>query len=227
MNFIRQLFLLACILGFNENLHCQFQDAGLWMNLNVEKKLTENLSLQLNQFVRLDENCSEIGTWGSEVGFNRLITKKSKFAVMYRLMGRRRNDLSYSFRHRFFADISRQSQWRGMTFQARVRWQMQYRDVNSSLNGWNYAEKYIRTLFFASKRITYHWSAFAMAELFSPVLIAGKTSFAPDRTMRYVGLNFRHNRHSEIILYYLINRPVYGINPRTDCITGIRWDLTL
>ena len=227
MNIVSRFFLTVCFLFFHAELFCQYEDAGLWTSLNIEKQLNERTSLQFNNFLRFNENYSELGTWGTEFGLNKAITRKVKYSLMYRAMGRKQLDNSYSIRHRFFADLSRQSTWLGITFQARLRGQFQFRDVNSSPNGWSSAEKYLRTLFFASKRVNYHWSFFTMAEIFSPVLVSGRTSISPDRTMSYAGLNYRFNKYSELVLYYLLNRPAYGVNPKTEHISGIRFDITL
>lgn len=227
MNIIKKIFGLILGFSFSHLAFAQYEDAGLWLNLNVEYKLNPANSILLNQFARFDENVSQLGTWGIEGGFLKNTSSNTKISIMYRTMGRRRLDDTYSIRHRLFCDLSRKSDWLGFFWQARLRLQVQKKDVLSSPTGLPSTEKYIRPLFFVSKRLSYHWSLFLMNEVFIPVDLSQKKDFFIDRNMAYVGCNFRVNRHIEIITYYLQNKALYSINPRTDHITGIRLDLTL
>lgn len=227
MNITKKILGLFLSLSLSHFANAQYEDAGLWLNVNTEFTLNPNNSLLFNQLGRFDENVSQLGTWGIEGGFLRNTSKNTKVSIMYRTMGRRRLDDTYSIRHRLFCDLSRKSEWLGLFWQARLRLQLQKKDVLSSPNGLTSTEKYIRPLFFVSKRLSYHWSLFLMDELFIPVDLTQKKDFFVDRNMAYIGCNFRVNRHVEIITYYLQNRALFSVNPRTDHVTGIRLDLTL
>ena len=56
----RHLFLIlipALILVFLSNgLHAQYNDAGLWLGISVEKKLTSSTSLLFNEECRFNES---------------------------------------------------------------------------------------------------------------------------------------------------------------------------
>lgn len=219
------LFLLVSTLHFEAM--AQQNDFGLWLNFNIEKKMTERSSLYLNSLARFQHNASELGTIGSELGYGYKLPRQYSLSLTYRYFSRSRPDRSFSERHRIFIDVSKQKSIFGFTVQGRLRFQYQVRDVLSSDLPWLNASYYLRPMLFVSKRINYHWSVYTMNELFIPLPHLQPSPLQPvDRLMTYVGVNYRLNRHLELIPYYLINMQLNAPNRQTSFIVGLRTDIT-
>lgn len=207
------------------HLKAQNNDCGLWMNLNFEKKLNDWSSVYANGLCRFQNNISELGTMGAEIGYGRKLGRNYSVSGFYRYFSRSRLDRSFSHRHRFFVDVMKQKKVLGLTVQGRMRFQYQVRDVYSSDAPLLNADYYLRPMIFLSKRLSYHVSFFSMGELFVPVQPGFKAPNT-DRLMFYLGMNYRVNRHLELIPYYLINKALHTINPSTSFIFGSRMDVT-
>lgn len=219
------LFLLVSMLHFG--VIAQHNDFGLWLNFNMEKKMSERSSLFFNSLARFQNNASELSTIGSELGYGYKLPHKYTLGLTYRFFSRSRPDRSFSERHRIFIDVSKQKSIRGFTVQGRLRFQYQVRDVLSSDLPWLNASFYLRPMLFISKRINYHWSVYTMNELFAPLRHLMPSPLQPiDRLMSYLGVNYRLNRHLELIPYYLINMQLNAPNRRTEFIVGMRTDIT-
>ena len=81
------LLVVAGISGF-----AQVQDAGLWMSVNIEKKITPALSACFTEEMRMNENITEVGAVLSEIGMMMKFGKHFRAGVSYRYTRQRRVD---------------------------------------------------------------------------------------------------------------------------------------
>lgn len=129
-----------CFLAFSlivslTGLKAQVNDAGLWTNLSLEKKITKDLDLLFTEEFRFNENLTELGSFFSDIGAEYKIYKGLKAGLFYRYTNKRRVDDSYSQAHRIYADVAYKHKIKRFEIGYRVRFQVQYKDVRSGETG--------------------------------------------------------------------------------------------
>ena len=113
----------------------QVNDAGLWIDFTIKKKITKRLDAFLTEEIRLNENITEAGTIYTEAGAEYEILNGFKAGVFYRFILRRRLDDSYSKSNRYYFDLSYGLPIKRVEIKYRFRFQQQYRDYNCSPEG--------------------------------------------------------------------------------------------
>lgn len=116
-------------------MYGQEQDAGLWTNITIEKKITRNLDATFTQEFRFDENITELGTFFSDAGIEYKFWKGFKAGIFYRYGFRQRPDGSFSQRHRVYFDLGYKRKFKRFEAGYRVRIQTQYSNINRSEAG--------------------------------------------------------------------------------------------
>ncbi len=212
--------------GLLSGLHAssQVQDANLWLNVSVEKKIIPTLSVSINQEFRLNENITELGTFFTDIGLNYKINKYLRVSASYRFINKRRLDDSYSIRHRYYFDLVVRKKFNPVTLSFRTRFQSQYNDVLSSEDG-KIPEYYSRNKLTVKVDAGNHLSPYVYAELFSPL----KRPFDIFMdNMRYcVGVEYEINRMNTLDVFYIFQKECHVKNPETDHIIGIGYSINL
>ncbi|MGQ0828546.1 MAG: DUF2490 domain-containing protein [Bacteroidota bacterium] len=209
--------LLFFILSFAAN--AQVKDAGLWLGLSAEKKLSTRFALELTEEVRFNENISELATALTELGIGYKITKGLTSTVSYRFSQRRRVDDFYSLRHRYNIDLSYKVKIKKISVTMRGRFQSQYTDINASETG-NVPRNYLRSKFALKYLTGKKTSPFISIEFFNRINDPSGEAFV-DNIRYQFGLDHELNKFSTITLSYLINKQVNVNNPWTSYITAI------
>ncbi|MFA4851167.1 MAG: DUF2490 domain-containing protein [Bacteroidales bacterium] len=215
-------FLIFLISGFFYAT-AQVSDAGLWLSLNAEKKITPVLSLNLAQEFRFNENITELGTFLSEAGLTYKINKVIRISGNYRFTNKRRLDDSYSKRHRYYFDLSMRKKLSSVIFILRTRFQSQYADVYSSQDGTvpsNYSRNKLTFRFDSGKK----YSPYISTELFTPLNKSG--AFYINNARYCAGIVYDINRMHAIDVFYMIQQQYNTIDPRKDFIIGISYNFT-
>jgi hypothetical protein len=132
-------FWLAVILSVSG----QVNDAGLWTNITIKKKITKNFDASVTEELRFNENITELGTIYTDIGAEYEILNGFKAGAFYRFVCKRRLDDSYSKAHRYYFDLSYGYAIKRFEIGYRIRFQSQYKDYNSSPEG-HVPEYYIR-----------------------------------------------------------------------------------
>jgi len=209
------LLMLAC----NDLGLAQTNDAGMWLSVNVEKKLNPVWALQFSEELRLNENYTEVGTLFSDVGLSYKFNGNFKVSANYRFTNSRRLDNIYDNRHRYYFDLNYRYKMKPLVFAVRGRWQSQYVDVFSSPDG-KISENYFRP------KIEVKWDPdkkmlpFLSAEAFIATGIRKNNTGLG--CMRYTaGTQFAFSARSNIEIFYMIQQEMNGKNPETDFILGI------
>lgn len=214
----RQLIICAVILGFiSSNLMAQVNDAGLWTNISLEKKISKKISIVASEELRFNENISELGTFFTEIGPQFKVYKGFNAGISYRFIQKRQLDDSYSIRHRINTDLSYRFKIKDFTFSLRERYQIQYGE-NYFIGEGETAKTTLRSKLSIKYRINKKWDASVFGEVFNP-LFTGETYSSDFRTG--AGIDYQIIKPLSLELFYLFNKELNVANPTHDYISGI------
>lgn len=220
---ISRVAVLAMLLLLisNGRASAQTKDAGLWLSVNLEKKLSPAWAVQFSEELRLNENITEAGTIFSDLGISYKLNGNLRASANYRFTNSRRLDNSYDIRHRYYFDLSYRQKLKPIVFNLRGRWQSQYVDVFSSPDG-KTPDKYFRPKLEAKLDLDKKITPFLSAEAF---VVTGNNKDMPAfDCMRYTaGLQYAFSSRRGIEIFYLLQRERNVNNPETDYISGISY----
>lgn len=214
------LFLVGTfvLLSASKSTSAQVKDAGLWLSLNAEKKITSKLSATLSQEFRMNENITELGTAFTEAGIEYKIFKKGFVGLSYRFIQKRKVDDFYSLRHRINVDAGYRFKVTRMSLTVRERFQTQYSDVNTSPEG-HIPEYYLRSKLTFKYNLEKKYTPFMAAELFYQLNNAKGNEI--DNIRYSAGFDYEINKLHSLEVFYLINKEVNVNDPWTEYIIGI------
>jgi hypothetical protein len=213
---LKLVILLFFIL--TDILSAQVQDAGAWISLNFEKKITRALAFNLSEELRINENMTELGTIFSDAGISYKFKDLFKLSGNYRFINKKRLDNSYSIRHRYYFDLSFKKKIKPVDVLLRLRFQSQYKDMLSSTDGM-IPENYLRTKLTVKIKFKKAFVPYLYSELFNPL---NKPDQRNIDNMRYcAGLEYKINRRYMLDFFYLIQVEQNVKNPQTDFIAGM------
>jgi hypothetical protein len=217
-------FLFLPLLFISNAAFTQVNDAGLWLGLNLEKKISGNFSLNLEDELRLNENLSEAGTHYTEIGGDYKLSKGFSAGLYYRFTEKRRLDDSYSKRHRFYTELSYRRKVNRFSFTLRERLQCQYADIQSSEKG-HIPEYYLRSKFSIKYRVKKRIQPFVNTEIFYQLSNAEGNEIDNFRVAG--GLEYSFKKYGSVELYYLINKEINVKDPLTEYIIGLGYNYAL
>ena len=99
----------------------QEKDAGLWLSVNLEKKITPALFVTFTEEVRMNENITEVGTIFSDLGLGYKFGKRFRTSANFRFINKRSLDDSYDNRVRYYFDFVYRERFKPLVIQFRVR----------------------------------------------------------------------------------------------------------
>lgn len=213
------LFVMVC----GSKAVGQVNDAGLWLSVSLEKKLTPGFSLHLDDELRLNENITEAGTHFTEFGGEYTILKGLSAGIYYRFTQKRRVDDSYSKRHRYYAELSYRRKIHKISFTLRERFQTQYADMYSSDKGL-VPEFYLRSKLTVKTKLMKATQIFANTEIFYPLSNPDRNEI--DGLRVAAGLEYNLKKYGLIEGFYMINKEINVKNPLTDYIIGLGYSYT-
>lgn len=202
----------------------QVNDAGMWIGIDLEKKIGNGLAIQFSDEIRMNENISEVGTWFNEIGLEYRINKVISASVAYRLIQKRRLDDSYSTRHRYLINLNFREKLGNISLSFRARYQSQYRDVLSSDNG-KLPDNYLRTRVMAKYDTNKKYVPFLSGETFFHLNHPEGVVF--DNYRLSGGISYEWNKKSSLNLGYMVDREINVSNPWTNYIITLSWEQRL
>lgn len=211
------LFILFYFLLKGSSM-AQVNDAGAWLSLNFEKKITSSLSFNLSEELRFNENLTELGTFFSDAGISYKIKDFLKISGNYRFINKKRFDNSYSYRHRYYFDLGLKKKIKPLEVLLRLRFQSQYKDIFSSADGMT-PEDYLRTKLTVKMKIKKSFSPYLYGELFNPLNNPKNKNI--DNIRYCAGLEYKINRRYMVDIFYMIQAERNVKNPKTDFLTGL------
>jgi len=220
-NILKILLVLFCCLGCNLFSHAQ--DAGFWLSVNAEKKITQALSVSLSEEFRLNENMNEFGTFFTDAGLTYKINKYLRISANYRFICKRRLDDSYSNRHRYYFDLTVRKKFKPVTLSLRTRFQSQYADIFSSEDG-KIPAYYLRDKLTIKYDAGKHIQPYFYAEIYTP--LKHPYDVFIDKTRYCAGFEYEINRMNTIDVFYLFQKEYNVKAPETDYVIGLGYYLS-
>jgi hypothetical protein len=199
-------------------LFAQVNDAGLWLSLNGEKKITSRFSVELSQEFRMNENITELGEFFTDAGITYKINKNIRVAANYRFINKRRKDDFYYRRNRFYFDLSFKKKFKPLAFSFRTRFEDEYRQMrkNTDYPGPYYCSK---NKFTAKLDLNKKFVPYLYAETSNP--LNDPHGFFIDQMKYCGGIEYNINRVHSFDFYYLIQKDMNVNEPETDYVIGI------
>jgi hypothetical protein len=196
----------------------QQKDAGLWMSLNVEKKINKHFSVTfLNQYI-LNQNLHELGLYFFDAGLNYKYNDNFSAAANYRFSNARNLDNFYEQRQMFYADVSYAKGFGKFGITARARLQKQYYPQLFNEESYRKPKTYSRDKLTLRYRFNWYWSVYAAEEIFYRM---DKGEIAAWRTS--AGVYYQFNLKNKIEISYGVQEQSNVQNPYTNFITGINY----
>ena len=218
-NFILKFHSLFIVLTFCFSAKAQVNDAWLWLNLNVEKKITQKFSAQFTHSLRFYENFSELGTSFSELGTSYKIINPLTVGGFYRFSQNKKVDDFYSNRHLFSLYLNYKLKYNQFKINFREQIQTKYTDVGTSETGMAPSDHF-RSKISVSYDLNKKYTPFISTELF--YAIGGYI----DNVRYKVGAEYVFNKISSVNLYYMIDKEIDVKNPWTNYIIGLEYNYT-
>lgn len=215
INFFCFLFLFICLQS-----NAQVKDAGLWLSLNFEKKITKRIAAELSQEVRINENISELGISFTEIGGEYKFNKKVSAALFYRYIQKRQLNDMYLSSHRWFVDVSYKRKIKKISLTLRQRIQAQVRALSTSSES-KVPEYYMRTKLSVKLDLDKKYTPFISGEIFYPVF--NREEIFIDNTRVSAGFEYEFNKRHSVTIFYMINSEVNVNDPWTDYISGVSY----
>jgi len=215
--------ILLILIFTGKILFSQVNDAGLWLSLNIEKKINPDLSICLSEEFRLNENFSELGSIFSDVGLNYNLNKHIKLSVNYRFTNKRKLDDSYDKRHRYYFDLSFKKKKKPINLSFRSRYQSQYTNIYSSADGLT-PKNYLREKLTIKLDLDKNYEPYIYSEGFFS--LNNPTGNGFDNIRYCSGIEYSFNRACKLDLFYLIQKEYNVKNPKTDYIIGLGYSFS-
>ncbi len=226
-SFRRAFLLSSMILLFiafsSGNGNAQVNDAGLWLSVNIEKKITPLLSAYFTEELRMNENITEAGTIFSEFGLSYRLSKRFKVGATYRHSHKRNLDDSYDTRQRWYFDFTYRERVSVLTLLLRMRFQTEYTDFYTSAEG-KVPEYHIVPKLTIKADLNRNYVPYIYAE---PYYRVNDPVYGPcDKLRLCAGVEYTINRMHMLDLHYLIQKEYNVKNPETDFVVGLSYYFT-
>jgi hypothetical protein len=212
------------LLFFSFSAAAQFNDAGLWLSMNAEKKITPKLSAELSQDFRIHENISELGESLSEIGLSYKINKNCHVSASYRYVEKRKNDNLFNERNRYNLDLTLKKKFKPFILQYRPRFEGEYKQMRKSDDdiGPSY---YLKNKLTAKLDLDKKYIPYAYYEISTTLDYSYGYCYVDE--MRYcIGIEYKINRMHSLDLFYLLKKQYMSKDPETDYIIGIGYNIT-
>ncbi len=216
------LMLLVCS---GRMLSAQVNDAGLWMSVSVEKKLTQKFAINVAEEFRMNENITELGTFFTDAGVSYKINKYFKCSANYRFTNKRRLDDSYSKRHRYYVDLTFRKKFKPIIFQLKTEFRGEYKDINSSDDGKvpsYYSVNKLTIKYDLQKKL----QPYLYVEFFSPLKHPGHhLGVFMDQAKYCIGTEYVINRMHTLDFFYLFQKEYNVKDPLSEYVIGVGYSL--
>jgi hypothetical protein len=200
----------------------QVNDAGLWINIGIEKKITQAWALEYEHCTRFNENVSEAGSIINEVGVNYKFDKKSQISLFYRLNLQRQLNNMYIPVSRFYLDFSHRLKPGTLVIVGRLRFQHQQK--NSLFYDFDGSTANTIRPKITLKYPVEKFTPYISGEVYVPVFYY---EYKPiDKIRIEAGLEYEISNQQSVDLGYLIQREFFENNPKTDFVIQLGYSFS-
>lgn len=203
--------------------YSQVDDAGLWLSININKKINKKWSVNISQGFRYNENITELGSFFTDIGATYKINKTIRLSGNYRYAYKRLLDNTYSQRHRFYADINIRSKLYFLQIIYRIRIQNQFKEF-AQLSEENVLKYYLRNKLSLIYPINKNWNYYISFENYTPLF---NEILFTDNIRYTVGTEYSINKSSSFEISYIIQKEYNVKNPYTYYVLGLSYNYRL
>lgn len=219
--------IIFCLLLFQPfKLFSQYfdDDAALWLKVELEKKVTNNLALQLNAQCRINSNVSQVGQLAADIGLRYKLNKHFKLMADYVYRETQLLDGNYLSVHQFYTGVIFKQKFQRFTFRYRLRLQTRFKEDEIATEV-IWPASVIRNKFTLKYELTKSWDIYTAYELSSPLYTPESLHFNRSRT--YFGAAYHLNKSSNIETYFMLQRRYsYNNQPARDFVYGVNYVFT-
>lgn len=198
----------------------QEQDARLWLQCAVEKKVIPKGSVELVAGLRRGENYSRTDSYYYQLSFEYKFFKFLQAGILYRYSDKREFEPRYFHRDRVGVWLQfRKKINKVLVIDYRVFYQRQYTDMNRSEKGFipsNYIRNKIKIQLDLKKR----YKPFVASEIFYQIKY-NKSEF--NRVRVSAGIAYELNKYHKITPSYMFQKEINEPEPVTSHIIGIEY----
>lgn len=201
---MRRLLYISLIITIN--LHCKIfaqeyaNDAAFWLNIYLEKDITDKINIHLNQQNRINDNFGRYGMGYADVGITYTFNKNFKVLFDYVYAKKLDYETRYTNRHQLYTALVLRKKWGRSSFVYRNMLQLQYEDYYSSADGMIpqlYERNKLTYKFELNKRFT----PYLAQELYLPFDQSKHKGL--DRSRSFIGLFQKLNKRTTVEYYFL------------------------
>jgi hypothetical protein len=192
----------AAFLAFYLNTKAQvyYDDAQVWFNLYLEKKIGKHFDIHLNQQDRFTNNVSQFGLAYADMGITYKFTQNIKLLVDYVYIQKRRNMPYFKTRHQYYAALIFKKDFGYWRVSYRNMFQCQYNSPLNSYDGYipyYYDRNKLTVKYQASKRFDFYVAEEVNIPINNPQ-IKGLS-----RSRTFAGVFITTRKHQQLEFYYM------------------------
>jgi hypothetical protein len=192
------LIWLTGLKGFTQNY---YNDAQLWFNFYLEKKLSKRFDIHLNQQDRWNQNITQYNLGYADVGLTIRLSKNVKILADYVYSEKRKKLIYFRPYHQFYIALSLKKDIRRWRFIYRNMVQVQYNDPFGSKTG--YIPFYRdRNKFTIKYELTKRIDLYTATEFYIPLNLPNRL-FYVDRIRYFIGTFITTFKHQQLEFYFM------------------------
>ena len=196
----------------------QNNDAALWTNVYLEKKLTKRYNVHLNLLSRFTENYSQLGLAYADVGFTYKLKKYINVNMDYVLLQSRRLDGTYKTRHQYYINMVFKKDLGRWRLSYRIMFQNQYTDLLYSEKG-RIPYYIFRNKFTLRYTLNKYLTPYIAQEFYYHFKDGSNNGFYRSRS--FVGVFYSLTKRSTLELFYAFQKGFNVYNPQNVFALGI------
>ena len=218
-NFLFKI-IIVLLAGFvcDNSVLSQTKDFQYWSDVKLEAEILKNISVEIEEEIRLTENISKIEDYFTDVGISYNFWDNFTIAGYYRFVRRNERDGRISNIHRYYFDLKYEKKIKRYELSIRTRYQSRYKNINSDDFGFKPQNHNRNKLGLAYDIYRSPLKPQVWFEVYYQLNnpegnVIDKIRFAPE-------VGYRINNHIRINLYYLIEKEYNVNNPQINYILG-------
>ena len=133
---IKIIAVLLVSIYHNNPGYTQTKDFQLWSDIKLEVEVFKNISVEIEEEIRLTENISRIEDYFTDVGISYNFWDNFTFSGYYRFVRRNELDERISNIHRYYFDLKYDWKIKRGELSLRTRYQSRYKNINSDDTGY-------------------------------------------------------------------------------------------
>ncbi len=176
-----------------------YNDAQLWLNLYLEKKISKKFALHLNQQDRWTQNVSQFELAYADIGITYKVTKNVKVLGDYVMALKKKDNGIYSKRHQYYVALVVKKDFLKWRFMYRNMLQLQNFDPYTRNDGYIqyiYDRHKVSIKYFATKRFEFY----VAEELYLPLNNPQLKTF--ERSRSFTGMFYNISKYQQLEFYF-------------------------